>query len=203
MANEDQPGDTAGEEQDGPDDAQVFERTANKPIAVSAESRQHWNDKNPRKFTPDAALKIIQYIAAGCFIETAAGAAGVTKKSLYNWMALGENPKDPRSTPELRAWKKLLDEAEALAEARAVQGIQAAGAGGTWQAYAWFLERKHANRWRAKSSVIPENPDGTPYVGAAVQPKSSEEMIRQVQAMQAALAATAPGKDAPGAPEPV
>ena len=150
-----------------PDDQPVFEREEKKPISVSAEARKHWSDKNPRKFTADAALKIVQYIAAGCFIETAAGAAGVSKMSLYKWMALGENPDDPSSTPELRAWKKLLDEAEALAEARAVQGIQAAGAGGTWQAYAWFLERKHANRWRAKTSVIPENPDGTPYAPAS------------------------------------
>ena len=138
------------------EDRPVFEREQAGPekgkIVVSAQARKHWSDKNPRKFSPDLAMKVIKFVSAGCFIETAAGAAGLSKNTLYEWMKLGENRKDPRSTEELRAWKKLLDEAAATAEARAVSGIQEAGAGGAWQAYAWFLERKYPDRWRARTS---------------------------------------------------
>jgi transposase len=131
-------------------------------VYVSQDARKHWSDKNPKKFNPDTAIKVIEYVGSGCFLETAAAAAGLSKVTLYKWMRLGENKNDPGSTEELRAWKVRLDEAEAMAEARAVQGIQEAGAQ-SWQAYAWFLERKYPQRWRQRNTVIPENPDGSPY----------------------------------------
>ena len=153
------PEDAAGQvvnDEEWQEDRPVFEREQAGPdkgkIVVSAQARKHWSDKNPRKFSPDLAMKVVKFVSAGCFIETAAGAAGLSKNTLYEWMKLGENRKDPRSTEELRAWKKLLDEAAATAEARAVSGIQEAGAGGAWQAYAWFLERKYPDRWRARTS---------------------------------------------------
>ena len=153
------PVDAAGQAADDDEwmeDRPVFERKQAGPdkgkIIVSAQARKHWSDKNPRKFSPELAMKVVKFVSAGCFIETAAGAAGLSKNTLYEWMRIGENRKDPRSTEELRAWKKLLDEAAATAEARAVSGIQEAGAGGAWQAYAWFLERKYPDRWRARTS---------------------------------------------------
>ena len=161
----------AADDDEWMEDRPVFEREQAGPdkgkIIVSAQARKHWSDKNARKFTPETALKITTaryYTPSGKSIqakgivpdvmvdETAAGAAGLSKNTLYEWMKLGENRKDPRSTEELRAWKKLLDEAAATAEARAVSGIQEAGAGGAWQAYAWFLERKYPDRWRARTS---------------------------------------------------
>jgi hypothetical protein len=172
--------DAAGQQVDDEDwqeDRPVFEREPVGPekgkIVVTARARKHWSDKNVRKFTPETALKIVQFVSAGCFIETAAGAAGLNKSTLYEWMKRGENRKDPRSTEELRAWKKLLDEAAATAEARAVAGIQEAGAGGAWQAYAWFLERKYPDRWRARTSnevtvknstTLPLDPETMDYV---------------------------------------
>jgi hypothetical protein len=143
-----------------------------KVLVVGLHARRHWSDKNPRKFDPDTALKIVQYVANGSFTETAASAAGISKRTLYNWLGAGADPGHPRSTEELRAWKLALDEAEATAEARAVAGILQAGAQ-SWQAYAWYLERKHSNRWRAKTSLISENPDGSP----AAPPKLEVTLI--------------------------
>ena len=157
------------------EDRKVFDReeqvgrdgqTKVKVLVVPLEARRHWSDKNPKKFNPDTAVKIIQYVAMGAFLETAASCAGVCKMTLHNWCKAGEDANHPRSTEELRAWKTALDEAEAFAEARAVSGILQAGAT-SWQAYAWYLERKHWNRWRAKTGVIAENPDGS----AAAPPK--------------------------------
>lgn len=128
---------------------------------VSPDARKHWSDKNPKRFTADLALKVIQYVSHGCYMETAAAAAGICKVTLYKWMSLGEKRDDPKSTEELRAWKVELDKAIATAEDRAVAGIQKAGAQ-SWQAYAWYLERRHPDRWRQRNTVIAENPDGSP-----------------------------------------
>jgi len=131
-------------------------------IVVTERARRQWSRGNPRKFQPDRALQILTFIGAGAFIETAAAAAGISKVTLYAWLRAGESKKHPGSTKELRAWKQLLDEAEATAEARALQGITKAGGSGIWQAHAWFLERKYPQRWRQRNTVIPETPDGQP-----------------------------------------
>lgn len=170
-----------------------------KVLVVGLDARKHWSDANPRKFDPDTAVRIIQYVNSGCFIETAAAAAGITKVTFYNWLRAGRDPKNPRSTEELRAWVAAMDEAFAMVEARAVSGILQAGAQ-SWQAYAWYLERVHAARYRQRNSVIPENPDGTPYVGSPA--KSSEELIREVAAMQAALKEAEAVTDASSASNP-
>lgn len=140
----------------------IFERSDEGKLIVSAEAKKHWSDKNSRKFTPDVAIKVIQFIGAGCFTETAAAAAGINKQTLYEWMRKAERDEDESVTPELRAWKVALDEAEATAEARAVTGIQQAGSSGVWQAYAWFLERKFPYRWGRKDTTMLANPDGSP-----------------------------------------
>src|SRR5208283_5869700 len=110
------------------EDRQVFERDAQtKVLAATPEARRHWSDKNPKKFTPDVAVKIIQYVGMGAFVEMAAVCAGISKVTYYQWCKAGEDPAHPRSTEELRAWKRELDGAAAMCEARAVAGILAAG----------------------------------------------------------------------------
>jgi hypothetical protein len=175
-------------------------RVVLKELVVGKRARDGWNKKNPKLFNPDTALRIIQYIGSGAFQELAAVAAGVCKATYYNWLKAGRDPNHPRSTDELRAWVQAMDEAAARAEARAVQGILQAGTQ-SWQAYAWYLERKYPERWRQRNSIIPEKPDGTEYTGGAIRPKSSEELIREVASMQAALKATETGKDASGTPD--
>ena len=151
-----------------------------KVLVVTPEARKHWSDKNPKKFNPETALKIIQYVGGGSFLEQAALAAGICRMTLQNWIKAGENPAHPRSTEELRAWKRALDEAEAFAEARAVAGILQAGTV-QWQAFAWYLERKHWVRWGKKDTSMLANPDGTPLTPqqvafTIVDPKSEDEL---------------------------
>lgn len=179
-------------------DREVFARDHERKIYVTEDAKKHWSDKNPRKFTPDVALKVIGYIGAGCFIETAAAAAGLNKTTLYEWMKKAER-KEEGSTEELRAWKLLLDEAEASAEARAVKGIQDAGAAGVWQAFAWFLERKYPQRWGRKDTTLIGNPDGSPLAPSAADSTdrmNTEQRAHEVLALLAkAQAAPSPGPD--------
>lgn len=197
---------TAAQDEEGwTQDREVFARDEEtKPgasgpsrrIYVTEAAKKRWSDKNPRKFTPDVALKVIGYIGAGCFIETAAAAAGLNKSTLYEWMKRAERNADD-STEELRAWKTLLDEAEANAEARAVRGIQDAGAAGAWQAYAWFLERKYHQRWGRKDTTLLGNPDGSPLTPSAAD--STDRMNTEQRAREVlALLAKAQAKPGPG-----
>ena len=154
-----------------------------KVLVVPLEARKHWSDKNPKKFSPETALKIIQYVGGGSFLEQAALAGGICRMTLQNWIKAAENPDHPRSTEELRAWKRALDEAEAFAEARAVAGILQAGMI-QWQAFAWYLERKHWNRWGKKDTSMLANPDGSPLTPqqvafTIVDPKKKDEPEEQ------------------------
>lgn len=157
---------------DEPDEPVVFDREDGEEpgdkaglLCVTQEARRHWSDKNPKKFTPETALKIITYLGgSGCCLETAAAAAGLNKTTLHDWLRRAERARgDDKCTAELRAWKAQLDEVEASTEVRAAQGIMAAG-DTDWKAWAWFLERRYPKRWGRKDTAIHENPDGSPLV---------------------------------------
>lgn len=161
------------------EDRPVFDRGDGKQpgdkagaLYVTKEARKHWSDKNPKKFTPDIALKIITYLGgSGCCLETAAAAAGINKCTLHEWLRLAERSKpgdDSKGTEELRAWKKQLDEAECMTEMRAAQGIMDAGHT-DWKAWAWFLERRYPQRWGRKDTTMHANPDGTPLTPPSVE----------------------------------
>lgn len=145
------------------EDREVFSRDHEQQLYVSPDARKHWSDRNPTKFTPETALKIIQYVGgSGCTLETCAAAAGISKQTLFNWLKTAERADDADgSTEELRAWKRHLDEAEALLEARCASGIIEAGST-SWQAFAWFLERRWPHRWAKRETTMHANPDGSP-----------------------------------------
>lgn len=99
------------------------------------------------KLTPALIEKIVGYLRAGAYIETAAAAAGISKQTLYNWLrrAADENERDPIFAKFAAA----VEEAQALAEVRDIALIGKA-AETQWQAAAWRLERKSPERWGRK-----------------------------------------------------
>ena len=47
-------------------------------IVIRPDAIKNWGRKDqPRKFTPEIAMRIIQYLGGGCYLETAAMAAGI------------------------------------------------------------------------------------------------------------------------------
>jgi transposase-like protein len=99
------------------------------------------------KLTPALIEKIVGYLRAGAYVETAAAAAGISKQTLYNWLrrAVDENERDPIFAKFAAA----VEEAQALAEVRDIALIGKA-AETQWQAAAWRLERKSPERWGRK-----------------------------------------------------
>lgn len=100
------------------------------------------------KLTPIVTANLCKYIAAGNYIETACKMARISKPTYYVWRKKAEEGKSP--------YKQLFEEIEratAEAEARNVVKIQQA-ANDNWQAAAWYLERKHAERWGRKDQLL-------------------------------------------------
>ena len=97
------------------------------------------------KLTPELQKEIIGYIEAGNYVEVSCEAAGISKTQFYVWL----KRKEKLYTDFADAVKK----AEKKAEIRNVVVIQKAAVD-NWQASAWFLERKHAERWGRKDQML-------------------------------------------------
>lgn len=103
----------------------------------------------PTKLTPETQARIIQALEAGNYFETACGYAGVSATTGYNWMNKGRESTSGIYFEFLNAVEK----ASSNAEARNVALIQQA-AKDTWQAAAWWLERRAPDRWGRQRQEI-------------------------------------------------
>lgn len=131
----------------------------------------------PSLFTPERTEKLLQALQLGAYKETAAGYAGISYSTLYDWLTQGQaeidagadpdrpmlNAEDHAANPDdvapiyqpcetFAQFVKAVADAEAGPEVRNVALIQEA-AQGTWQAAAWWLERKFPGRWGSRKQV--------------------------------------------------
>jgi hypothetical protein len=90
----------------------------------------------------------------GCcwHLETACDLVGISKQSVYVWLRKGRKAKRGLHREFRDAVKKALAGKAALA----VAGIEKAGQGGCWTAYAWLLERKYPELWSSSVNEIRE-----------------------------------------------
>jgi hypothetical protein len=101
----------------------------------------------PTKKTEQRTEALLQSLRAGASRQRAAALAGIHRDTLYEWMK-----QDP-------AFSDAIEKAEGDAEVRNVAIIQRA-ADTTWQAAAWWLERKHKAEW--SSRIEQTGADGAP-----------------------------------------
>ena len=101
------------------------------------------------KLTPQRKQTIANAIANGNYKETAAAAAGIGESTLYSWQERGERETEAGETTIYTEFLEAIKKAEAQAEANCIQIIHEA-APKNWQAAAWYLERKHYQRWGRK-----------------------------------------------------
>lgn len=132
------------------------------------------------KLTPEVQKKIVDAIAAGCHDVVAAGVAGIHKATFYRWLEAGESAQAGIFCDFCAAVKK----AEFDAEARNVVVIQKAAAD-TWTASAWWLERKHPDRWARtdKAKIEHTGKDGDPIKFAEVPP-DEEALLLAAEAIK-------------------
>jgi hypothetical protein len=117
--------------------------------------------------TAEVQAKIIAYVRAGAYIETAALASGITKQTFYEFLRKANNQKEGK----LREFLDSINKAVAESELISINNIAKAGAAGVWQAEAWRLERKNPDRWGRKERYDIEHsgPGGAPIVTQAPQ----------------------------------
>lgn len=107
----------------------------------------------PTKLTPELQKQICDLLAAGNFVETVCDYVGIDYKTFYNWLTWGERGyKDDvaRGYAEFfHAVKKATSQVEVLT----VHELR--GRPDDWQALAWWLERRHPDKWgnRGKSQI--------------------------------------------------
>jgi hypothetical protein len=140
----------------------------------------------PAKLDDATTERILSILRTGGYVEAAAGAAGVSKQTIYNWLERGhpegtrkdeESPRQLRAEDEpFREFRAKVDRARAEGEATALALIQRAAAR-DWKAAAWMLERTRPERYagprgRGIGSVHPDDfaggepsaPEGAPAV---------------------------------------
>lgn len=84
------------------------------------------------KLTEPRVAALLHALENGCTREAAAGAAGISRATLWRWMTADETLRDEVEKAE--------DKAEARFTAAVVHAVPT-----TWQAAAWWLERR---RWQ-------------------------------------------------------
>src|SRR5262245_10349520 len=121
------------------------------------------------KLTEATRRVIVESVAAGVPLKYAAQRAGVGERTLAGWLAAGRKAKRGPFLQLLQAVKK----AEAEAVARNVAIVQKAAAK-TWQAAAWWLERRHHAEFGRQDRTIVQAQVKGPDLGADVRRRLDE-----------------------------
>lgn len=103
----------------------------------------------PTKLVPETAKKIIELLARGNYLETAAAAAGVHKSTVYDWLKRGARSRRGAYHDFAEACDKAQAESEALELAR----LEKLSLKGDFRAITWRLERRNPRRWGPQVQV--------------------------------------------------
>jgi hypothetical protein len=113
----------------------------------------------PTKLTDDVQHKIVAAIRAGNCADAAAHSGGISEATYYNWLARGgaelahreEGGRPRRREQPYVEFRDAIARASATAEVHAVAILRKAMSD-DWRAAAWYLERRHPERWRRRES---------------------------------------------------
>lgn len=133
----------------------------------------------PSDLTPAVQERICNFLRGGSYVETAALAAGVSKRALYEWLSRGGDAKlddDGNAVdPKMQRYVDFVvavDQALAESEIRDIERIDKA-ADTTWQAAAWKLERKWPEKYGVKQRIE--------HTGAGGGPISITDLVRKAE----------------------
>lgn len=102
------------------------------------------------KFNDERTQQILADLSDGQTRACAAARAGITDRTMQNWMARGRRGEEP-----FASFVSSVKKAERDAEALAVGEIRKAGKK-NWTAYAWWLERKFPESWGKDTELLRE-----------------------------------------------
>ena len=96
----------------------------------------------PSKYLPDTVAAIIAAVETGATYRHAAASVGVSERTLHDWQV-----RHPQFSQALKT-------AEASACMAAIGTIRRAAEAGTWQAAAWYLERRYPAEYGRRAVTV-------------------------------------------------
>lgn len=106
----------------------------------------------PIRLTPARRARVVEAVKRGLTRAQQAAYAGIGRTTLMTYLRLGRS----EETGLWAEWVAEIDQAEAQAVADRVDKIIEAADKGTWQAAAWWLERRYPAQWARR--VLTEAP---------------------------------------------
>lgn len=141
--------------------------------------------------------RLITALAAGHFVQEACQYAPISEQTYYRWLREGDAIETKMKNGEhvteeeqlIRELCEAIKKAEISGQNAALDTIREAIKDGTWQAAAWFLERRN-KKWSNRTEIT--GPDGGP-----VQTVTVEDVDEKIRNLIAASEADRGGVDAP------
>ena len=96
----------------------------------------------PSKYRPDTVAAIIAAVETGATYRHSAASVGVSERTLHDWQV-----RHPQFSQALKT-------AEASACMAAIGTIRRAAEAGTWQAAAWYLERRYPAEYGRRAVTV-------------------------------------------------
>jgi hypothetical protein len=104
------------------------------------------------KISPERIQAITQALRAGNTRRAAASYGEIDHSTMYRWM------------DEDATFRDAVEKAEADAEVRFVAQVASAATNGTWQAAAWWLERRRQQEWKKTDGLELSSPPTNPII---------------------------------------
>lgn len=101
-----------------------------------------------RKLTDEVQETIVESLENGLSIAAACGRARISKPTFYNWYNRGAEAKSGK----YKNFHDAVDNAKDVAQSNFEVVITSAADKGTWQAAAWWLERRRPEMYKLKES---------------------------------------------------
>ena len=148
--------------------------------------------RRPIILNAETQTKIIEAILGGNYLETAASYAGVSRATLFDWLAKGREAqallqKDSKMIPNGQLYADFLDaveSAQARAEVQAVASLRKAGLE-HWQATAWWLERSRPRKYGRLDRTEITGADGAPIaVDLNAERNKALNLLAEIKARQ-------------------
>lgn len=133
--------------------------------------------------------RLLEALRHGDFIDDACAYSGISEDTFYRWQREGielQHRLDKGETlneeeEQIRKLSETIKEAELLGQHAALAVIQRAANAGTWQAAAWFLERRN-KKWSNRTELT--GPNGTPIAVATSREELTERMLELLNDME-------------------
>lgn len=107
----------------------------------------------PMKLTQKLIKEAYEYLKLGNSERTTAQAIGISWQTWENWKNRGEQDREAGKKSIFSTFLTTIKKAQAEAIARNVLVIEKAAREGTWQAAAWWLERRYPEEWGKREKI--------------------------------------------------